>query len=91
MSYPAPILGELQTGDGPPPHEDLTIAEQLQTMRVHGEDRPGKQCFVSANGAHRWIGDQVVQRFVTNHGADHSPDYLNSHGIDWQMDFFSGN
>ncbi|MES2920923.1 MAG: hypothetical protein V4819_05230 [Verrucomicrobiota bacterium] len=91
MSNSARTLGELETGYGPAAHEDLTIAEQLQIMRVPGEHRPGEQCFRNCHGEHLWVGENEVQRFVAVHGADHSSDYLNSHGADWQEDFFSGN
>jgi hypothetical protein len=77
------------SGDGPAAHEDLTIAEQLELMRVPGEHRPGEQCLLDSKGEHRWVAESDVMRFIVNHGAEHSSDYLATHGADWEEIFFS--
>ncbi len=76
-------------GDGPAPHEDLTIAEQLETLRVSGEHRPGEQCFRDPAGVTCWISEHEVKSFLASHGATHSSDYAEAHREDWQHIFFS--
>jgi hypothetical protein len=95
MSFLSSAPGELETprnsnsGDGPSAHEDLTISEQIELMRVPGEHRPGEQCLLDANGGQHWIAESEVKRFITNHGADHSSDYLAAHGVAWEKILFS--
>lgn len=95
MSLSPPAPGELanaritHSGDGPAAHEDLTIAEQLELMRVPGEHRSGEQCLLGSKGERRWIAESEVKRFIVKHGAEHSSDYLAAHGADWEEIFFS--
>ena len=77
-------------GDAPAPHEDLTIAEHLEMMRVNGEQRPGEQCFLNERGEKRWVADSEVKRFVRRVGALHPSDYEVANGSDWTLNFFSG-
>lgn len=88
MSISARPLGETETGDGPAPHEDLTIAEQLETMRVPDEDRPSEQCFINDQGEKTWLGEDHVSRFIVENGAEFSSDYQLAHGADWTKAFF---
>jgi hypothetical protein len=96
MPYPPPTHGgaerstPMSTSAGPSAHEDLTIAEQLETMRVSGEHRVGEECFLSSDGTRRWVASTEVQRFIRRLGAQHSSDYFASHQISWENDFFSG-
>lgn len=75
---------------GPSPHEDLTISEHLETMRVRDENRPGEQCFLNEQGEKRWVADSEVTRFLRRVGAEHPAEYLTSQGTTWQQRFFSG-
>ena len=94
MSSPTPAPGESESartassGDGPAANEDLTIAEQLDLMRVSDQSRLGEQCFLLPNGEKRWIAESAVLRFVARHGAEHSSDYLANHGANWEETFF---
>jgi hypothetical protein len=76
--------------DGPRAHEDLTIKEQLEFMRVTSETRPGVEGFINDEGEACWIAESEVRRFITEHGAEHSSNYLLIHGVNWQEDFFHG-
>lgn len=73
---------------GPPPHEDLTIAEQIESMRVEAADCPGESCFLDTRGKKCWITNGVVERFVRKQGAIHPSDYRAANGVDWQSLFF---
>ena len=75
---------------GPAPHEDLTIGEILETMRVPSRDRPGEQCFLTEKGEHHWIPDDQVASFTAASGALHPSDYQVANGISWELRFFSG-
>jgi hypothetical protein len=95
MSFPKPFLHETRydtagPGSGPAPHEDLTIAEQLQTMRLESADCPGESCFLNSRGKKCWIANGVVERFIRRLGALHASDYLAAHGAAWQSNFFRG-
>jgi hypothetical protein len=81
---------ESTTDSGPVAHEDLTIAEQLETMRVRDEHRPGEVCFLGEDGRKRWVAESEVARFIRRLGATHPSDYLAAHGTPWQNDLFSG-
>jgi hypothetical protein len=85
-------LGKMidSTSDGPAPHEDLTIAEQLETMRVTDESRPGELCFSDTKGRTRWLSENHVNRFINDHGAEFPSNYLLAHGTDWHDIFFAG-
>lgn len=72
----------------PPAHEDLTIAETLETMRTTVEHRPGEQCFVDEMGRFRWIQDADLKDFVGRFGAEHPSNYFAAHGVDWKESFF---
>lgn len=74
---------------GPSAHEDLTIAEEIETMRVAGEHRPGEECFLDSHGEKHWVSTAQVQRFVRRFGAEHSSNYLTAHGTSWEADFFN--
>lgn len=75
---------------GPAAHEDLTIAEELETMRVQDESRPGEQCFLNENGEKRWVSESEVNRFLRRLGAMHPAVYLATHGFRWEQNLFSG-
>jgi len=100
MSYPPATHGnaeqeEVSTAavippDGPPAHEDFTIAEQLESIRFPEEDRPGEDCFLNEAGEKRWVGTSEVQRFIRRLGAEHPSNYFVKHGTSWQQDLFSG-
>ncbi len=96
MSYPPPTHGgaEYQAPEfpsaGPAAHEDLTIAEQLETMRVSGVQRVGEECFLSSDGTPRWVASTEVQRFIRRLGSQHPSHYFNSHHMSWENDLFSG-
>jgi hypothetical protein len=74
--------------NGPAPHEDLTIGELLESMRVKGEQRPGEQCFINEKHEHCWFPDSEVDRFIAEYGAEHPSTYRQRHGGDWRDDFF---
>lgn len=75
---------------GPAAHEDLTIAEQLEIMRIPDEDRPGEPCFLTACGEKRRAGEREVEHFIHRHGAEFSSNYLLIHGSGWEDDLFGG-
>ncbi|MEO5912886.1 MAG: hypothetical protein ABIS50_01550 [Luteolibacter sp.] len=94
MPFPSvqelPVSGYPEAGSNPPSaHEDLTIAEILETMRVNDEHRPGEQCFLGERDQRRWISDTELLEFVKDHGAEHPSNYLEAHGIDWKENFFN--
>ena len=95
MPFPSPASYELENAstvnpsDGPAAHEDLTIAEQLKMMRVPSEHRPGELCYLDSKDEYRWVAETAMRHFVVNHGAEHSSDYLLTHGADWEDVFFS--
>ena len=74
--------------DGPHPHEDLTIAEQIETMRLSDEHRPGEQCFLTEHGERRWVSESDVEHFIRTYGALHPSNFLVTQGGDWREDFF---
>lgn len=74
---------------GPSAHEDLTIAEQIESMRVAGEHRPGEECFMDSHGENHWIAVVEIQSFIRKFGAEHPSNYLAEHGASWETDFFS--
>ena len=89
MTTPNPnAVDELPSGNGPEAHEDLTIAEQLDQMRDPHDRRPGEVCLVSSEGQKYWVSDSALEQFLRDHGAEHSSDYLASHGVTWEADLF---
>lgn len=74
--------------EGPAPHEDLTIAEHLETMRQCDEHRPGEKCFVTGNHETLWVDEDQLTRFIREFGAEHPSDYFSQHGTQWQDDLF---
>ena len=91
MSFPLPATLETDTltsGVGPAAHEDLTIAEQLETMRVADEHRPGELCYLNPEGENCWLEESDVKHFLAKHGAEHSSAFLSAHGADWQNQLF---
>lgn len=84
-----PVSTPQETSSNPPAaHEDLTIAESLETMRVADEHRPGECLFVGSNGRQRWISTAELGDFVGRFGSTHPSNYLATHGIDWEDNFF---
>lgn len=75
---------------GPAAHEDLTIAEQLEIMRIPDEDRPGQPCFLTASGEKRRAAELQLEHFIHLHGADFSSNYRLLHGSEWEDDLFGG-
>ena len=95
MSLPLSATGKVKnfaalrtSGDGPAPHEDLTIAEQLETMHVVAEHRPDEVCFIDTKGENHWLAESDLKRFITEHGAEHSSTFVSVHGTDWQNQLF---
>ncbi|MES2437987.1 MAG: hypothetical protein V4584_02915 [Verrucomicrobiota bacterium] len=82
-------LSDITSRSGPEPHEDLTIGEHIETMRVRDEHRPGQWCFLNEHGEKRWIAESEVQRFVRKNGAEHPSNYLSIKGYEWQRVFFN--
>lgn len=82
--------GDIAPTSGPAAHEDLTIAEHIQTMRVSDEHRPGEECFLNGHGEKSWVAAEEVRRFIRRVGAQHPSDYLATYGERWEKDFFSG-
>jgi hypothetical protein len=89
-NLPASAFPELPV-DPPAAHEDLTIAETLETMRVNAEHRPGEHCFLNEDGQERWIHDAEFGDFVGRYGAEHPSNYLAKYGVDWKQIFFKTN
>ena len=91
MSYPTdlPVSAYQETSANPPAaHEDLTIAELLETMRATDEHRPGEALFVGENGKQRWITLPEFGDFIGRFGSSHPSNYLANQGIDWKENFF---
>lgn len=84
-----PTSDDSLPGEGPRPHEDLTIAEHLETMCRHDEQRPGEQCFIVEHGESHWIDSSDLSRFIHEFGALHPSDYFSRHGTDWRHDLFN--
>ncbi len=74
---------------GPAAHEDLTIAEILETMRVPAQDLTGELCFRDGNGMHHWVSHARASSFLAASGALHPSAYLASTGFPWELQFFS--
>ena len=89
MAHPSPAFPKIAPGKGPEAHEDLTIAEHLESMRIDGEHRPGEQCFRGPHGAHCWVEDAVLKSFLAESGAVHPSDFLTSHGTEWDTVLFA--
>jgi hypothetical protein len=81
---------DIDPATGPAAHEDLTIAEHIQTMRVSDEHRPGEECFLNSHGEKHWVTADDARRFIRRVGAQHPSDYLATYGESWEKDFFSG-
>jgi len=91
MNFPDPIQTPLDPPDsGPAAHEGLTIAEQIETMRLESADCPGESCFTNTRGKRCWITNGVVERFVRKEGAIHPEEYRAVNGVEWQSLFFRG-
>jgi hypothetical protein len=67
----------------PAAHEDLTIAETLETMRVSGDHRPGDECFRDETGAIHWVSKTRLHQFLKDHGAEHPSNYRSANGVPW--------
>jgi len=74
---------------GPSAHEDLTIAEHIESMRVAGEHRPGEECFLDSHGNNHWIATAEVGNFIRKFGALHPSNFEAEHGRNWEEDFFN--
>ncbi len=93
MSFPNPAshtaeIASAFPSKGPEAHEDLTIAEHIQSMRLGSSDCPGESCFINQAGKKCWITDGVVERFIRKSGAMHPSDYQAKNGEEWQSSFF---
>ncbi|RYD20296.1 MAG: hypothetical protein EOP88_15625 [Verrucomicrobiaceae bacterium] len=73
---------------GPLPHEDLTIAEQLEAMWTEDKDHPGEESFRCEDGKTHSIDKDQLSRFLREFGALHPSDYQSQHGTDWRDDLF---
>lgn len=75
------------THGAPAATEDLMIAEELESMRVRDEHRPGEKCFLWG-GDKKWLPSEKVKSFIRDCGADHPTDFAATHGRDWQQVLF---
>lgn len=74
---------DINAGQGPGPHEDLTIAEEVATMRCEEGDRPQQICLLIDDETREWIDQEKLDHFLNEHGALHSSDYESIHGNAW--------
>lgn len=81
-------IGQTKSTKGPSAHEDLTIAEHIENMRVSGEHRPGEECFLDSHGDNHWIATTEVRDFIRKFGAIHPSNFSAEHGRSWEEDFF---
>ena len=85
MSYPPPTYrgAEYQAPEflsaGPSAHEDLTIAELPEIMRISEKRRADEECFLSSDGTKRWVTRAEVQRFIRRLGKQHPSNYFSRH------------
>jgi hypothetical protein len=79
---------EPRSRTGPPAHEDLTIAETLETTRDAASFTPGSSCFILGNQQRHCVADEVLQQFVKQFGAFHPSDFLSVHGVEWESMLF---
>lgn len=81
--------GNNHPSDGPSAHEDLTIAEILETVRADaGSAHPGQHGYRRDKGKVVWLDQKKADAFLKRHGAEHPGDYQDHHGHDWEDDFF---
>lgn len=73
----------------PNAHEDLTIAETLETMRAAAEHRPGEECFVDDLGKKHWVRETEIRAFLRDHGGEHPSNFLSANGVPWTHLLFS--
>lgn len=73
---------------GPRAHEDLTIAEHLETMWTDDKNHPGDECFRCEDGETHAIDKDQLTRFLHEYGALHPSDYQSRYGTDWKADLF---
>lgn len=84
-SRPHPGLSK----SGPAPHEDHTIADHVEAMRIQDDWRPGKACFTRDTGERVWLDETHVEEFLRQAGALHPNDYESQFGRDWTLDFLN--
>ncbi|RYD46623.1 MAG: hypothetical protein EOP85_07075 [Verrucomicrobiaceae bacterium] len=89
MQSTQPLQRTTDSHEGPDPHEDLTIAEHLETMRKCDEHRPGEVCFHAESGEQHWVEEDQLARFIREFGALHPSNYLAEHGTRWEDDLFN--
>ncbi len=75
------------THGAPAATEDLMIAEELDSMRVRNEHRPGEKCFLW-EGHKKWLPSEKVKSFVRDYGGDHPTDFSAAKGRGWQQFLF---
>lgn len=75
------------THGAPAATEDLMIAEELESMRVRDEHRPGEKCFLW-DGHKKWLPSEKVKSFVREYGASHPTDFSIAQRRDWQQLLF---
>jgi len=78
-----------QVHNGPAAHEDLTIKEHLEQLRIEDEHRPGAQSYLDGHGKVCWIPESDADRFISEHGSEHPAEFLREHGLEWQEAFFN--
>lgn len=83
-------LNSSEPGRGLAAHEDLTIAQHLDTMSAPDQHRPGERCYFNENGERRWVAVSEIARFLRKHGAKHPSDFEAQFRADWKSNFFSG-
>lgn len=57
-------------------------------MRATDEHRPGQQCFNKDDGTMLCVSDEQAEVFLAINGTQTASAYDNTHGHDWQRDFF---
>lgn len=75
------------THGAPAATEDLMIAEELETMRVRNEHRPGERCYLW-EGSRQWLPSEKVKSFLREYGADHPSNFSVAQGKKWQQILF---
>ncbi len=88
MNFPDPIQSPADSAPVLP--ERLTIADQIESMRLESADCPGESCFTNTRGKRCWITNGVVERFIRKQGAILPEDYRAINGVEWQSLFFRG-
>ncbi len=63
------------------------IADELESMRVRNEHRPGEKCF-HWQGTQKWLPSEKVKTFLREYGTDHPSHFSVAQGRNWQQFLF---